>query len=90
MGVLDAWAYGIPVITTPVGGMIDVITNGVNGLIYDIYDIDKLAEELSELMESAELRSGIIKEADKLVNGDFNITSITKQLDEIYSSLCQD
>ena len=25
MGVLDAWAYGIPVITTPVGGIIDIM-----------------------------------------------------------------
>lgn len=90
MGVLDAWAYGIPVITTPVGGMVDIIDNVENGLIYDIYDIDKLSDCLSMLMKSPELRDKIVKRADELVYGEFNIVNITKQLDRIYSSLCQD
>ena len=30
MGVLDAWAYGIPCVVTPVGGLPDVIEEGKN------------------------------------------------------------
>lgn len=87
MGVLDALAYGIPVITTPVGGVIDIFKNGVNGLIYETYNIDELAKDLSLLMDSKETRDKIIQEADKLVNNEFNIIRITNQLDNIYSSL---
>lgn len=87
MGVLDALAYGIPVITTPVGGVIDIFKNGTNGLVYDTYNIEELAKDLSLLMNSKETRNKIIQEADKLVNNEFNIERITNQLDKIYSSL---
>lgn len=87
MGVLDAWAYGIPVVTTPVGGIPDIITNGENGFVYDVNDIDKLAEYLVLLMNSRELRDKIVEQADKLVTGEFNIKNITGQLDKIYSTL---
>lgn len=87
MGVLDAWAYGIPVITTPVGGIVDIIKNGVNGLIYDIYNIDELSHCLSQLIESKELREKIVMEADKLVENEFSISTICQQLDHIYSSI---
>ena len=88
MGVLDAWAYGVPVITTPVGGITDIIKNGVNGLVYDVYDIDGLSRCLSELMDSPDLRKKIVEEADKLVENEFNISTICKQLDSIYASMC--
>lgn len=87
MGVLDAWAYGIPVVTTPVGGIPDIITNGENGFVYDVNDIDKLAEYLVLLMNSRELRDRIVEQADKFVTGEFNIKNITGKLDKIYSTL---
>ena len=87
MGVLDAWAYGVPVVTTPVGGIPDIITNGENGFVYEVNDIGKLAEYLGLLMNSRELRDRIVEQADKLVLGEFNIKNITNQLDKIYSSL---
>ena len=87
MGVLDAWAYGIPVITTPVGGIVDIIQDGINGLIYNIYDIQKLSDNLSILISSEKLRNKIVTETDKLVKNEFNISTINKQLDYIYSSI---
>ncbi|WP_455674288.1 glycosyltransferase family 4 protein [Phocaeicola sp.] len=87
MGVLDAWSYGVPVITTPVGGIIDIMQNGVNGLIYDTYQLEALATCLKTLIESEDKRYNIIKEADKLVNNEFNIDKINKQLEDIYSKL---
>lgn len=59
----------------------------MNGLIYETYNIDELAKDLSLLMDSKETRDKIIQEADKLVNNEFNIIRITNQLDNIYSSL---
>lgn len=87
MGVLDAWAYGVAVVTTPVGGLMDIVEDGISGLLYDVHDIDKLSQCLDLLMNSEELRRKIVKEADKYVDNEFSIKTITAQLDSIYSSI---
>lgn len=46
MSVLDAWSYGLPVITTPVGGIPDVAQDGVNMLLFNPGDIDMLAKQM--------------------------------------------
>lgn len=87
MGVLDALAYGIPIITTPVGGIENIILNGKSGIIYDTYNIKELTKCLEILIDSESLRKNIIKEADKLVYNDFNINNVCQQLSEIYSKI---
>lgn len=52
MGVLDAWAYGIPCVDTPVGGLPDVIEEGKNCLTFPFDDVDALTMQLRKLMES--------------------------------------
>ena len=87
MGILDAWAYGIPVITTPVGGITDVVKNDINGLIFQTYNLHELAACIEKLIKSNDYRNKIVQEADKLVQNEFNIININKQLENIYSSL---
>ena len=87
MGVLDAWAYGIPCVVTPVGGIPDIVRDGVNGLIYPVGDIKELASNLDLLICNENLRISIVKETDKYVNNDFNVSVINKKLGEIYSKL---
>lgn len=87
MGVLDAWAYGIPCVVTPVGGIPDIVKDGVNGLIYPVGDIKELASKLDLLISNENLRKIIVKETDKYVNNDFNVSVINKKLGEIYSKL---
>lgn len=87
MGILDAWAYRIPCVVTPVGGIPDIIIDGKNGLIFPIGDFQTLAKQLEKLITYKDLRESIVKESDKYVNGIFNIDNINKQLDTIYSTL---
>lgn len=87
MGMLDAWAYGIPCVVTPVGGIPDIIIDNKNGLIFPIGDFQALAKQLEKLITNKDLRERIVKESDKYVNGIFNIDNINKQLDIIYSTL---
>ena len=87
MAVLDAWAHGLPVITTPVGGLPDVLMPGINALVFEPGDTVRLAELLNELITSNALRQRISEESIKLSQGTFSIASITKQLNEIYLSL---
>jgi len=87
MGVLDAWAYGIPCIVTPVGGIPDIVRDGINGVIFPVGDIKVLAAKLDELISNETLRKSIVEETDKYVNNDFNVSSINQKLGQIYSTL---
>lgn len=87
MGVLDAWAYGIPCIVTPVGGIPDIVKDGVNGLIYPVGDTETLATKLDILINNEGLRKSIVKEADKYIQNEFNVSTINQKLEQIYSRL---
>lgn len=56
MSVLEAMAFGIPVITSPVGGIPELITDGVNGLLVPPGSITDLSNALNKLYDSNALR----------------------------------
>lgn len=87
MAVLDAWAYGVPVICTPVGGLPDIIEDGKNALVFEYGDVDKLAESLDKMMTNDALRENISKKSIELSETTFNINNINKQIEALYSSL---
>ncbi len=87
MSVLDAWAYGIPVVTTPVGGLPDILEHGKNAMVFEPGDIKSLAKNLEELIINEKLREELIKASLKLSQGPFNITTISNQLNGLYEKL---
>jgi glycosyltransferase involved in cell wall biosynthesis len=56
MVVLEAFAYGIPVVATSVGAIPELIETERNGLLVPAGDVDALANALCRLLDSAELR----------------------------------
>lgn len=87
MAVLDAWAYGLPVLTTPVGGIPDIADDGKNMLLFTPGDIDELAKCLDKIMRDEQLRLDLTKESEKLAVSLFNVNTICKQVGDIYESL---
>jgi len=47
--ILESLASNVPVITTPVGGNLEVIKDGVNGYVFDVKDAEKLSSILMKL-----------------------------------------
>lgn len=87
MAVLDAWAYGLPVITTPVGGIPDIAKDGDNLLLFNPGNIQQLSTQMEKLIENEKLRSHIIQESIKLSQTTFNINTINKQIGMLYQEL---
>lgn len=87
MGVLDAWAYGLPVITTPVGGIPDIAIDGKNCLLFNPGDVDVLAKQMDKMMSSEELRKLVASESNELAKGIFSVEKVTERLGNIYQYL---
>jgi len=56
MALLEAMSWGLPVITTPVGGIPELVTQAKNGLLVDPGDIKQLSEAIQSLIEDENLR----------------------------------
>lgn len=87
MAVLDAWTYGLPVITTPVGGIPDVAQNGENMLVFTPGDIDKLADCMHRLIDDKELYNRISKASTRFANETFSIKEINSKIENIYKKM---
>ena len=87
MAVLDAWAYSLPVITTPVGGVPDVAVDGENMLLFNPGDIETLSHQLERVITSEELRDHLSKKSYEMSKGFFSLSSVTKKIAGIYDEL---
>ena len=87
MVVLEAWAYGLCVVTTPVGGLPDVLEEGKNALVFDFGDWKGLANHLASLIENETRRRAMAEYSRRFVYHHFSIADINKELTSIYNSL---
>ena len=55
LALLEAMAAGLPVIATAVGGLPEVVTDGVNGLLIPPQDPEALAQALARLLDDPAL-----------------------------------
>ncbi len=67
MALLEAMSWGLPVITTPVGGIPEVVTHSETGLLVNPGDLQQLAEALQSLIENESLRLNLGRAARKRV-----------------------
>lgn len=90
MSVLDAWSYGLPVITTPVGGIPDVAKDGENMLLFNPGDIAGLANCMERMISDKNLRRKISRASFGFAQTTFNIETINKELENLYETVLEE
>ena len=87
MVVLEAWAYGISVVTTPVGGLPDVLEDGKNASVFNFGDWIGLANCIENLIDHVEDRKLMAKYSRQLLYENFSLEITDEQLKNIYHNL---
>jgi glycosyltransferase involved in cell wall biosynthesis len=82
--VLEAMAYGLPVITRPVGGLVDFFEPGRMGYLTDSSDPQVLASFLERLMRDHNLRREIAQYNHAFAGRHFAASVVARRLAEIY------
>lgn len=87
MGVLEAMAAGLPVISTTIGGIPEAVTDGVEGYLVKPGDIDALAAALRRVLSDSNLRRQMGEAAWLKIESVFSVDRIVPQIEALYREL---
>jgi glycosyltransferase involved in cell wall biosynthesis len=90
IGLLEAMSMGKAVIATKVDGTSEIVKHQDNGFLIDVNNLQhNLAEAIILLASDSHLRQKFGANAIETVKHHFNAASMTRQIENIYSSLHQ-
>ncbi|MFW5690739.1 MAG: glycosyltransferase family 4 protein, partial [Planctomycetota bacterium] len=78
---LEAFALRRPFISTPVGGVLDMVLPGVTGLLFDVHDATGLARCVDRICRDEALRDRVVDNAEAYVREEF---TPSQQIDAVY------
>jgi len=87
MSVLEALSYGLPVISTAVGGTAEAILHQENGLLITPGDVEALTKSIDMLATSYDLRKKMGEASYRLAQTKFDLSTVMRQLTDLYSGL---
>ena len=85
--VIEALAAGCPVVATSVGGVPDVVREGVDGFLVPMGDTEALAERLARLARDPDLRAAMGEAGRESVPPRYAVERLVGDIDELYRSL---
>jgi glycosyltransferase involved in cell wall biosynthesis len=80
MSIVEAFAHGVPVVSTRVGAIADILEDGVNGLFVETGSSSQLADVLLKLVEDEPLRLLLARNARATWEERLDVTSYGRAL----------
>jgi glycosyltransferase involved in cell wall biosynthesis len=84
---VEAMSSGTPVVASRVGGIVDIVTHGLDGLLFEPGNIEELAGALNELLLSPQARSELSANGLKTIRDRFAWTVVAMRTVEAYNDL---
>ena len=82
--ILEAMAVGRPVIASKVGGVVELIRDGENGLLVDPNRADLLADKVINLLGNSNLRKELGEQAISFAKQKFSYMEVSRKLSSLY------
>jgi glycosyltransferase involved in cell wall biosynthesis len=84
--LMQALAVGLPVVSTMVGSIPDVIADGETGFIVPPKDPDRLAERIERLLDDAGLAEKVGRSGCRLVRERYSLDAMLAKLEGVYDA----
>jgi glycosyltransferase involved in cell wall biosynthesis len=89
VAILEAAAYGLPVVATPVGGIPETVPDDHHGLLVPVGDVDALAAALNRLLFDAGLARALGGRLQRFVETKFRWAESARRYAELATSECK-
>ena len=86
ISILEAMSYGMPIISTPVGGIPEIVSNGENGYLVEPGNKEDIYKAIISLLNDSDLRNRMGNVSLSRV-GEHLPEYVEKQLETLYDSL---
>ncbi|WP_243028295.1 glycosyltransferase [Thermus albus] len=87
LSVMEAMAAGKPVVATAVGGVPELVEDGVSGILVPPGDVEALARAIARLVEDVGLRLRLGQEASNRAREQFDVGFMVRQYETLYERL---
>ena len=87
MSVLDAMGYGLPVVSTNVGGIPKIVHDEENGYCCEPGDTRQFSNKISQLLINDDYRQAAAKNSICIVESRYSFDVHINHLEELYSRL---
>lgn len=87
MVLVEAMASGKPIIATSVGGVPEIVEDGINGILVAPGDSRAFAEAILKLARDDKLREGMGKRGREKAEKEFNMRTVALKYERLYEKL---
>jgi len=87
VSVIEAQAAGLPVVSTDVGGVRDVVLDGKSGYVVDGADVEQIAERLARLGADGDLRRRLGEVGRVRARQRYGVPRLVADIDSLYREL---
>lgn len=87
VSAIEALASGTPVVANRVGGVPDVVSEGVDGFLVEPGDVEGAADRLAELASDPELRARLGEAGRREMFERYSVSRLVDDIDRLYRTL---
>lgn len=87
LSVMEYMGAGKPVVASRVGGLPELIDDGVHGLLFEVRDVQGLARAIAELVRDPERRARMGDNGRKRQRQEFDLDGAVRRVEELYELL---
>ncbi len=87
MSILEAMSYKLPIISTTVAGIPEIVKDGYNGYLVKPGNIEELASKLEIIIRDTKLRKKMGERSLEIISSNYEMSVVEKEIIKLYTNL---